>query len=498
MPTYKITDPETGETVRLTGDSPPTEQEIEEIFAQLRPAAPVSDAVNAESPQALYPELAPPPGSTGRHPKTGLPMGPRSPALESAIPAIAGAALLGAPFAGAAGAVGALKAAGAAGLGAGAGEAFGQLASRMEGKETPTAEQAAMGIAKVGLTTALMDVGVTGGIAAAAKTVPAFFQIFLKTPAESIRRALQRPKLIPRPWDRLSDVDKAGVNALRATQAALDGERVAAGKAVQEAMKTLQEKTGGKAVVNLTPVVEAGEAALREVGSADPAVAQVLKGELSEIRRIISAIKATPVRDVFHTWKLRQAIDSLTDFKRGGLQPVSSDPAKRVVASIAQATREAIDDVAETYGVKALAQANEKFHSVSGVIDQYRDVFSTKGLSDLSMVRRLRRLAADFNRGGLEQEFIQGAGAVSKAAQKAVDNLLDAVAARAFVDLPIGTPSGMTKDFAIFAKEVSVMLGAPKVIIPVAGVTARGARAVAPQAGALIGGRLAAPTQEAP
>lgn len=34
MPTYKVTDPSTGKTLRLTGDSPPTEQELEQIFSQ--------------------------------------------------------------------------------------------------------------------------------------------------------------------------------------------------------------------------------------------------------------------------------------------------------------------------------------------------------------------------------------------------------------------------------------------------------------------------------
>lgn len=37
MPTYRVTDPETGKTVKLTGDSPPTEAELEEIFASLSP-----------------------------------------------------------------------------------------------------------------------------------------------------------------------------------------------------------------------------------------------------------------------------------------------------------------------------------------------------------------------------------------------------------------------------------------------------------------------------
>lgn len=35
MPVYKVTDPETGKTVKLTGDSPPTEQELTEIFSNL-------------------------------------------------------------------------------------------------------------------------------------------------------------------------------------------------------------------------------------------------------------------------------------------------------------------------------------------------------------------------------------------------------------------------------------------------------------------------------
>jgi len=39
MPTYKITDPYTGQTVKLTGDSPPSRAELEQIFAGLeRPA----------------------------------------------------------------------------------------------------------------------------------------------------------------------------------------------------------------------------------------------------------------------------------------------------------------------------------------------------------------------------------------------------------------------------------------------------------------------------
>ena len=40
MPTYQVTDPESGRKVKLTGDSPPTDDELVEIFANLPAAAP--------------------------------------------------------------------------------------------------------------------------------------------------------------------------------------------------------------------------------------------------------------------------------------------------------------------------------------------------------------------------------------------------------------------------------------------------------------------------
>jgi hypothetical protein len=36
MPTFRVTDPNTGRTIRLTGDSPPTQQELEQIFSQFQ------------------------------------------------------------------------------------------------------------------------------------------------------------------------------------------------------------------------------------------------------------------------------------------------------------------------------------------------------------------------------------------------------------------------------------------------------------------------------
>jgi hypothetical protein len=52
MPKYKVTDPTTGRTVSLTGDSPPTEQELEQIFSSL----PASKPQAAPAPKPAAPQ----------------------------------------------------------------------------------------------------------------------------------------------------------------------------------------------------------------------------------------------------------------------------------------------------------------------------------------------------------------------------------------------------------------------------------------------------------
>jgi hypothetical protein len=45
MPTYNVTDTTTGKTLSLTGDSPPTEQELIQIFGQAQAAQPSQDPI---------------------------------------------------------------------------------------------------------------------------------------------------------------------------------------------------------------------------------------------------------------------------------------------------------------------------------------------------------------------------------------------------------------------------------------------------------------------
>jgi hypothetical protein len=51
MPTYQVTDPTTGKKLRLTGDSPPTEQELEQIFSSVAPQTAISQPVEQGKPR---------------------------------------------------------------------------------------------------------------------------------------------------------------------------------------------------------------------------------------------------------------------------------------------------------------------------------------------------------------------------------------------------------------------------------------------------------------
>jgi hypothetical protein len=62
MPKYRVTDPQSGKTLTLTGDSPPTEAELEEIFAQAGGAA-NGATPDAPAPAAKAPRI--PDGTSG-------------------------------------------------------------------------------------------------------------------------------------------------------------------------------------------------------------------------------------------------------------------------------------------------------------------------------------------------------------------------------------------------------------------------------------------------
>jgi hypothetical protein len=161
MGTYKVTDPQTGRTLRLTGDSPPTEQELNEIFASQgeQPVAPVTNQPGSIPPtkdDVTGPEWS------GKYPNLYGALGAAKEVARFAgeTAGLVGGGILGAPL-GPAGAIA------GAGLGYGGVKALGRF---LEG-EKASLPQAALTSAKDVATGAGMEMGgqiggkIIGGIA---------------------------------------------------------------------------------------------------------------------------------------------------------------------------------------------------------------------------------------------------------------------------------------------------------------------------------------------
>ena len=58
MPVYKITDPESGRTIQLKGEKPPSKEQIQEAFASLPPKVmpEFDDGMGAIPPQGVPPQ----------------------------------------------------------------------------------------------------------------------------------------------------------------------------------------------------------------------------------------------------------------------------------------------------------------------------------------------------------------------------------------------------------------------------------------------------------
>lgn len=105
MPTFTITDPDSGLSLNITGDSPPTEQELEEIFATMAQQQQPEQRGRA---QALFgDDIAPPPQPPGGLEAAGLPpqqLAPPVGPVAGIEPALAiGTGIVAEPIAGLAG-----------------------------------------------------------------------------------------------------------------------------------------------------------------------------------------------------------------------------------------------------------------------------------------------------------------------------------------------------------------------------------------------------------
>ena len=175
MPVYTIRDPQTGQTVHLRGDSPPTEQELEGIFKSLQPQ-PQVEAAHPAGPQDEHPQQR-------SWTDTVVDSLPAAGATVGGILGGIGGTAFGLGFGGVPGSVG------GAALGGSAGEATRELVNRFRGKEAPaSAGEAASEIATEGLKQGALDaVGGAVGKYAIQPVARGFTKFAFKPTAQALK-----------------------------------------------------------------------------------------------------------------------------------------------------------------------------------------------------------------------------------------------------------------------------------------------------------------------
>lgn len=287
MPTYTVRDPTSGKTVKLTGDSPPTEAELEQIFAKLNPAAPAkpTSARDRLVEETLRAHPHPLEGVTDEMIRQGgVKFADSLPTIGGTVGGLiggSGGTVLGFGVGGVPGAIG------GAAIGGAGGEGLRQLVRRGMGADVPdTASEAAKDIAIQGGTQAAYE---AGGQAIAAAAKPAAKWLMNRALNLRERLALEFPELSQTMIDRGLTVSQNGYKQARqflmqakaqanaAVQAAdAAGARVPITAATQglnntlKAIQTSADIEGGlRAAVRAERQVMAGRGADMTVAEAD-------------------------------------------------------------------------------------------------------------------------------------------------------------------------------------------------------------------------------------
>lgn len=466
MPKYRVTDPETGRAVTFSMDAPPTDADIDEILSDARDsvasqkspldiAGSVAKSVMA-GPAGLIPENIREAGVQGLLrkplPETATP-GERTAAGIGRVAPAVGMAALAAPLTGGMSFPATLAAEAAM---AGAGESLATGVGGLAGGEKPGLVKGSAEIGKQALVGALTGLGVKTVPKIIEKVAPTTLQVFEKIPGEALKRMLARmPDMsngLKKAAGNQAAVDRFGIKSLRELHLTTETARRTAGGAVDDALKAFPGSIDASSASNaLDEVLSTSQIGDEAVAAAIP------EGEIKRLREVAKAIAKSPVKTPAQAIALRRAIDGLTSFKKGGVTPVTSDVGQRAARAMGSALRKSIQSAADTAKYTPLSKANANFAKIANAYDEAAEIISTRSGTDLATLKRLDSISNLYYQGGLRREILERLADSIPGAAGPVNDMLDAVAVRAFEKAPAHSPSSVVMN-------TLRVLGAPRVI----------------------------------
>ena len=365
MATYRVTDPETGRTVRLTGNSPPTEQELEQVFTQTKQGATLEQAPTTrnlfESPMAriLFPQIGGAFGTAG-----GMALG----GMAGGVGAIPGGLVGG-------------------GTGAGIGASTRQLLARLTGGGPRTAKEAiSHPIGEATLEVASQALGpfagaISRGLGRAVPAVTARVgQLISRVPSDAIRRAISRgagkvlrPEMITKEIQPIT-TDRV-VNGLNAFK---EQSQIAYEKAIEDSIPRWQSEN---LRVSISEIQQPFRDALvkAKVISPEGQLLEPLLGTISKesnqtrmkLLAVLNRLSKLPPSRGFQQGtlpmeeaiELKQGLDELLDFDPNVVRAISKR-GRRLIMGLRTSLSQAIGKADETFrGVE------EEYHGFRSLYD---------------------------------------------------------------------------------------------------------------------------------
>lgn len=376
-------------------------------------------------------------------------------------PAVAGTAIAGAMTGGA----GLLPAAAATGLGAAAGEAYGQLGARALGGNAPeTPQEAAVDIGIAGAEGMASELAIAGGLKLGKKALEGVSQALVNVSPRALTRVFERygespiiKKFLTSGPEGKAEVERQGVLALNRIQNGVERVRGMKGRAVENALNGLSKTTKGQPVANVDSAIAATEDFLRTPGI------DTSKGTAREVFNLLEDLKATSspsggmmgvsgpggqakltVKDLI---AFRRRADKLGDYARKAMNEADRDIGIAAANTLGNSLRGSVDDVANQFGNTQLLKANKDFSEFLGTYRNLDDFFGSKSKDTRDMLNTLNRASRDFGGGGMAQEALLKAKKDIPFAAKDIDDMLDALSVKAFTQDPKYTPSSTTRAF---------------------------------------------------
>lgn len=345
------------------------------------------------------------------------------------------------------GGMGYLPAVGFSGLMAAGSEGASQTLSAALGGNSPETSGQAMGqMAGAAKSAATMEAGLGGGIRVAKAALPAIGQVFANRSGQLIKKGVENPSKIP-VGRAVESVEKEGVEALGGFQAAAVAQRKTLGTRVSQGVEGLFTKTKGGKVVDLTSAADKAEKTIEEAVTNPIAGKLVDKGELKAVQEVMKAIRKNPVSDVKTANAARDLIDDAISWKKGTVPKVQSEVGQRALRALRSEIKDQLNKVATSVKDKDFIKNNSEFHEFA---EYYDDVlqpqFGTRSSNTIDQMNKMDALGNVYRKGGLRAQEMEKMGNFSPAGKNMMGDIVTNFMQREFTGLPMGTPSGTTKD----------------------------------------------------